>query len=59
MKLHTRPGLHRVDTSAPITMDGPYRARRLRRLRIATVVTMWLLLLTPTLAALLAMWIWS
>ena len=58
MKLHTRPGLHRVDTSAPITLDGPYRPRRVLRLRIAIWAVVALLRLTPTLATLLAMWLW-
>ena len=33
MKLHTRPGHYRVDTTQRLTMEGPYHPRRLRSLR--------------------------
>mgnify|MGYP003588820164 CR=1 FL=1 len=38
MKLHTRPGHYRVDTTQRVTMEGPYHPRRLRSLRITLVV---------------------
>ena len=59
MKLHTRPGHRQVDTRHPITMDGPYHPRRVLRLRVAIMAVVCLLLLTPTIATLLALWLWG